>query len=158
MRFLFLIILLPLLLNAQTDDELLSLCRSSIDKAFKEEAVAKKMYEGLQHQNGEHNLLYGYRGAVEMSFGKHESGLIKKGKFFSSGKGILEEAISKDSKNIELIFLRYTIQYNVPGFLGYDDNLEEDRAYLEKAVQTPMEGMGSLKVSIREFLKNNQPE
>ena len=151
----FLLLLFPLFLNAQSDEELLKLCRSSIDKAFKEEAVAKKMYEGLQHQNGEHNLLYGYRGAVEMSFGKHESGLIKKGKYFSSGKEILEEAISNDPDNVELIFLRYTIQYNVPGFLGYNDNLEEDRAFLEKAIQGPMTSYGTLKPSIKNFLKNN---
>lgn len=144
-------------MQAKSDEEVLTVCRSLISNAFKVESVADSLYAYLKDESGSNNLLYGYRGAIEMSFGKHSSNIFKKGKYFSSGKEILETAISKDPKNIELIFLRYTIQYNVPGFLGYKDNLEEDRAYLENAVKTMSEPK-SLLISIDKFLQNNQPE
>lgn len=142
---------------ANSQEDLLRDCRESIANAFKERSVADRLYEGLKKENGTHNLLYGYRGAIEMSFGKHESSLIKKGRYFSSGREILEETIAKDPTNIELIFLRYTIQYNVPSILGYKGNLEEDRAKLEHAVKTRTD-LAGLKNSIQEFLENNQAE
>lgn len=43
---------------------------------------------------------------------------------------MLEKAIQFDQKNIELRFLRYTFQTNVPSFLNYNDNKENDRVFL----------------------------
>ncbi|MEX2590707.1 MAG: hypothetical protein WD334_10935 [Chitinophagales bacterium] len=155
-----LFLLLPLFGSAisqpASKEDVLMTCRTLISKAFKHESIADSLYQKLEGENGAHNLLYGYRGAIEMSFGKHHSNLIKKGRYFSSGKEILETAISKDPNNIELIFLRYTIQYNVPGFLGYKSNLEEDRAMLESAIDTM--SLVGLRNSIKDFLKNNQAQ
>jgi hypothetical protein len=32
-----------------------------------------------------------------------------------------------DKNNIELTYLRYSVQYNLPAFLGYKSNLQEDK-------------------------------
>ncbi len=80
----------------------------------------------------QNNLLYGYRGAVMMVMAKHYFNPYHKWQSFNEGKEILETAIQKQPGNIELIFLRYTIQSRAPHFLNYHDKTERDRALLEK--------------------------
>ena len=41
-----------------------------------------------------------------------------------------QELINADYNNIELRFLRLTIQDNVPAFLGYNQNIKEDKDFL----------------------------
>ena len=41
----------------------------------------------------------------------------------------MEQAVIEEPENIEIRFLRYTIQTNIPDFLNYD-NLKEDRQFI----------------------------
>jgi hypothetical protein len=71
--------------------------------------------------------LLAYEGALLMK----KAGLVGNPKdklsFMKQGKNKLEVAISKNPTNVEYCFLRYMIQDNAPGFLGYNTNLAEDR-------------------------------
>ena len=49
---------------------------------------------------------------------------------FKKGKEKLAEAIKADPDNVELRFLRFSVQAEAPAFLGYRDNLEEDKIIL----------------------------
>lgn len=61
---------------------------------------------------------------------KHAFNPISKWNLFKDGKKILESAIASDPNNIELRYLRLTIQSNVPSFLGYSGKIETDKAFL----------------------------
>lgn len=53
---------------------------------------------------------------------------ISKFNAFNYGKSLLEQAIHADSKNIELIFLRYvSTQSNSPSLLNYHDDISADK-------------------------------
>jgi len=60
----------------------------------------------------------------------HSYNPVAKLKYFNEGKIYLEKAIAQASNNVELHFLRFTIQTNLPGFLGYKSNIEEDRSFI----------------------------
>jgi hypothetical protein len=45
----------------------------------------------------------------------------------------LEHCIQKDPNNIELIYIRYSIQTHVPSFLGYSSDLDQDKQKLKQA-------------------------
>ncbi|MBI35146.1 MAG: hypothetical protein CMP67_07270 [Flavobacteriales bacterium] len=60
----------------------------------------------------------------------------KKYEAFSEGKKQLELLITKNPNSIELRFLRLTIQDNLPGFLGYDDNITEDNKFIKKNIKS----------------------
>lgn len=79
-------------------------------------------------------LLFGYRGCATMLMAKHSVNPFSKLSYFRKGKVILEKAIKADQNNVELRFLRYTIQTNVPSFLNYNDNLEQDRTFLTRVL------------------------
>lgn len=76
----------------------------------------------------------GYYGAGKIFMAKHYLNPYSKLKTFNEGKEILESAINSDSMNVELRFLRLSIQNNSPTFLGYMKNIEEDKTYLSRCL------------------------
>ena len=53
---------------------------------------------------------------------------------FSEGKSFLESSIEKDTANVELRYLRLTIQNNAPSFLGYKSKVDDDRNFLTSSL------------------------
>lgn len=43
---------------------------------------------------------------------------------------IMNKAIEKDPNNLEIRFLRMSIQYHLPSFLGMSENIQEDKQYI----------------------------
>jgi len=94
----------------------------------KEEGVEKlekklNAYENL-------SIIVGYKGANEMLKSKYAWNPYSKFSHFSDGKKLLEKAIKSDENNIELRYLRYSIQTNAPSFLGYADDIEKDKKFI----------------------------
>ena len=86
--------------------------------------------EGLDE--GAEPLFLAYRGAALATTANCTNWPLQKISRFREGKSLLEEAVERAPQNLEVRFLRYTVQKNIPSFLGYD-NLEEDRKFvLEK--------------------------
>jgi hypothetical protein len=48
----------------------------------------------------------------------------------------LSEAIKKEPKNLEIRFMRYICQEKTPSFLGYKENLEEDKKFILSEYKT----------------------
>jgi hypothetical protein len=63
---------------------------------------------------------------------------------------MLESAIKADQTNVELRFLRYTIQTNVPGFLNYSSDKNLDRTFITQSLARLKDQ--ELKKIISEFL------
>ena len=70
-----------------------------------------------------------YRGAGLATTANCTTWPVSKISRFNKGKDLLEGAVAEVPENLEVRFLRYTIQKNIPRFLGYD-NLEEDREFV----------------------------
>lgn len=110
---------------------LLDSIRKNIGEVFKTEEVCLRFYNSFETTDiSDNNLLLGYKGAVELGMARHDPNPFKKMSFFSDGKSNLEKAIAKDLENIELRFLRLTIQTHIPSFLGYSENKESDKAFI----------------------------
>lgn len=75
-------------------------------------------------------VLAGYRGAATMIMARYVFNPFTKLRMFRQGRSLLEEAISRLPGNAELRYVRYSIQTNCPSFLGYNDNLSVDKAFL----------------------------
>lgn len=105
--------------------------RTQLPQAFEEEQVCEALLLKANQQNIDAPVLKGYVGALHLAKSKHVS-IFKKMQFFNKGVALLEEAISKASENVELRFLRLTIQINLPGFLGYSDKISTDKSFVIK--------------------------
>lgn len=79
------------------------------------------------------------KGYTAMSFFLKANYLInplKKWESFKEGKELLEKTITSNPNNVELIFLRLTIQTNAPKILGYNQNIEQDLEFLLKSIKS----------------------
>ena len=81
-------------------------------------------------RNEKDPVLDGYHAMEYFMKSKYSMNPYTKLKFFNEGKRMLEMAISRERKNIELRFLRYSVQLNALFFLGYSANIREDRELL----------------------------
>ena len=80
--------------------------------------LCRKLYTKLlEIDENNQNLLLGYKGAVMAEMARYEKNPPQKMKFFKEGKHKLEEAILRDFENIELRFLRLSIQMHSPELL-----------------------------------------
>jgi len=72
-------------------------------------------------------VLVAYKAASLTLLAKNTKGAKSKKMYFKEGVDLLEFIISKNSKNIELRFIRLTIQEKTPKFLKYKENINEDK-------------------------------
>ena len=125
--------------------------RIMLHNATSNEQTCTKMISLLLPFNETNNPLFlGYRGGATMVMAKHVVNPFSKLSYFKKGKQMLESAIKADHTNVELRFLRYTIQTNVPGFLNYTSEKNLDRTFISQSL--PKLKDQELKKIISEFL------
>lgn len=110
--------------------------RSLYQQAPHDEVKANTLLQLLSENSAANNTLQGYQGAVTIVLAKHTINPYKKYSYFQTGKAKLEKAIANDMNNVELRFLRYSIQTNLPKFLEYNQQINEDKQFLQKQKQT----------------------
>lgn len=153
----FMLILLLWTSTVAAQDTLLMSVRQNVGEMFKTESVCQNLYQAFEKTNiSGNNLLLGYHGAVLLGMARHDSNVFKKMGFFNDGKEKLEKSILVDPDNIELRFLRLTIQTHMPTFLGYSDNKENDKAFvLNHLEEAPSE---EFKKRVRGFIKHAEEQ
>lgn len=82
------------------------------------------------------SIIRGYNGASKMVMAKYYLNPVTKWRSFNEGREILETAINGDSTEPELRFIRLAIQKNIPSFLGYKNDQDRDKRFLENALFT----------------------
>lgn len=76
------------------------------------------------------SLLDGYKGMSYMIRANHSWNPYNKLSFFNKGKDLLDGSIQNAPQELELRFLRFCVQTNAPGFLGYSGKITEDKALI----------------------------
>lgn len=94
----------------------------------------KTFYEIMESQKDESNTAYGYYALANMMLAKVNKNPFTKLNYFNKGKSMLEKTISEDQSNVELRFLRFAVQNEVPPILFYFNDLEEDKAILDQYI------------------------
>ena len=75
-------------------------------------------------------VLICYKGVAQMMEAKYTFGPLGKYQRFNAGKELIEYAMALDSANMEIRYLRFTIQKSIPSFLGYNSNEATDKNFL----------------------------
>ncbi|HCP93504.1 MAG TPA: hypothetical protein DIU05_05655 [Bacteroidetes bacterium] len=128
MKTSILFVLLSLLHPSSALD--LTKVRAAYEIASKNELLARELYKTVDAHASNSTTMLGYKGAVTMMLAKFQFNPLNKLEYFNSGKALLENAIVRDADNIELIFIRFSIQSYAPGFLKYNKELNRDKYFL----------------------------
>lgn len=101
--------------------------RKSYIKAVDNPSIAERLSTELKKIAKPDALTLAYIGSLEALKAKHTWNPYQKLSYMEEFNRIINEAIKRMPDNLEIRFLRYTIQYHTPSFLGYSKNLEEDK-------------------------------
>ncbi len=129
--FLTLLVSFSISAAQETDAVLLSQIRDQLPAAFENDKACSSMLAKYKKVKSDNVVLNGYIGGLYIARSRHAP-LFDKMNNLKTGTGILEDALKKMPDNIELRFLRLSIQLNLPGFLGYNDNVESDKKFVLK--------------------------
>ncbi len=112
----------------------LSIFREGIELASNSEQITLELLDKLD--NPTNYTLLGYKGVLTIIMAKHYYSPFKKMEAFDTGKALLERAILSEPNNIELRYLRFTIQCNTPSFLKYNTSIQPDKTFLLSRIET----------------------
>ncbi len=128
--------------------------RTLYQKAATQEEACNNLISILTPYSEKGNVVFdGYKACGTMMLANYTSNPFSKYQYFSEGKSGLEKSIELDNKNIELRYLRFTIQTNLPSFLEYNNSINEDKLFLINAM--PAITDLSLKQTIISYLENS---
>jgi hypothetical protein len=147
-----LLLIVSILITPGESKTLVSLRKLYSEAATKKESF--KEFKSILEKNTDNTaILNGYRGCSLMLEANYLNNPISKLNYFNKGKDILEKSIKSDSENIELRYLRFTIQSNAPSILGYTSDIKSDKKFLLKNWNNISDL--TLKNNVISFLKNS---
>ncbi|MEP7128353.1 MAG: hypothetical protein ABI729_05770 [Chitinophagales bacterium] len=100
-------------------------------KASQDASATEVFYSEMkQVSEKDGGILLGYKAMAELMKCYHSFNPVNKLVYFDKGKDHLNSAVQSDSTNIELRYLRFSVQTNVPVFLGYKENIAQDKKFI----------------------------
>ncbi|RDI14558.1 hypothetical protein DEU42_102255 [Flavobacterium sp. AG291] len=99
--------------------------RYNYSQAATNKLLCKEMIYKLR--NDREPIRIAYLGAFQTIWAKHTLNPFEKLKTFKEGKANIEESVAQSPSDTEIRFIRLSVQLNAPKFLGYSNNIEEDK-------------------------------
>ena len=129
-------ILLIILLQFSSYNNDINIIRELYLSAYKSGSNCNNLGKKLNSiENNNSILINGYKGCFYFIKCKFNNNAIEKIIDFNKGKKLLEAAIKQEPKSVELRFLRYSIQKNLPRFLLYNNHLEKDLNFVNENIE-----------------------
>lgn len=126
MKFLFLFF--SLLMAAQNQN--IDWIRKNYQKSVTDKKSCEQMLLKFKKEDNS-GIRLAYLGALQSIWAKHTRNPIEKLKFFKKGTQNIDQYIRQQPDNLEARLIRYSIQTQSPAFLGYRDQIEEDKKLLQ---------------------------
>lgn len=104
--------------------------------AISDSDKADELYKKLSSVKNPDALTLAYLGSVEAILGKHAWNPVDKLSYLKQGFTTINRAVAKDPNQLEVRFLRFSLQYFVPSFLGYSKNLISDKNKIVSILKT----------------------
>ena len=118
-----------------------AILRRHYEQAAADKAAGEKFYELLRGYNEQDALVLGYKAASE-AIRARDASMLNKLTYVQQAAHTFEKAVSQDPSNAEVRFLRFSVESNLPAFLGLSTHVEEDKEFLLKAaLHHPQSGL-----------------
>jgi hypothetical protein len=119
----------------------LATLRRHYEQAAADKAAGEKFYQLMSSYQGNEALPLAYKAASE-AIRARDASMFNKLTYAQAATRIFEQAVAADSNSAEVRFLRFSVESNIPGFLGLSPHVEEDRQFLLDALfQHPQSGL-----------------
>jgi len=109
--------------------------RLEFDQAVNDADAADAFYKKLKAEDKSDPIVLAYFGSAEAVRAKHAWSPYHKISYLKSGLKNLGNAIDKSPSNLEIRFLRFSLEHYIPSFLGYSKHLDIDRKRIIDLIQ-----------------------
>ncbi len=107
--------------------------RTAYKAAVKSKSEALVLYKKMQPiTKKDKKVFIAYKGAATALISKQQKSIKKKKQLFKDGIALVEYALLKEPNNIEIRFIRLSIQQNIPKFLKYYKQIDTDKTFILK--------------------------
>lgn len=120
--------------NDATEPDLHTI-RKLLVTAINSSKTTDSLYRNLGSIKKPTALVTGYIGTLQALKAKHTWNPYYKIKYLNDAEKTFKTAVTGDPSNIEIRFMRFSVEHNVPGFLGYTKNLVADRTEIIKQIE-----------------------
>lgn len=128
----FLGLVMPIMcFMASFDVGILDEVRANYNRFLSDKELCGKMILELEETKNHSATHLGYLGGLQTIWANHVFSPVNKLNTFNKGKKNIEQAIKKEPNNVELRFIRLSVQKNAPSFLGYQSNIKEDIDFIK---------------------------
>lgn len=127
--------------------------RHHYELATADKAAGEKFYQLLANYQDHDALVLGYKAASE-AIRARDASMFNKLTYVQDAAKTFEQAVNLDPQNPEIRFLRFTVESNLPAFLGLSKHVDEDKELLLNAALThPRSGLDAEAFrAVRSFL------
>ena len=127
--------------------------RRHYEQAATGKPAGEEFYNLLRDYAGQDALVLAYKGASE-AIKARDASMLTKLTYVQQAARTFDQAVGLDPRNAEIRFLRFSIESNLPPFLGLSKHVDEDKAFLlNAALQHPGSGLDAQAfATVRGFL------
>lgn len=108
----------------------LSELRTDFENAAKSAKNADILYNKLDDYSGNNQTIVAYKGASVILKARFVKDKATKKKYFTDGATLINDAVKNDSKDVENRLIRLIIQENIPKFIKYNQNIQQDKQFI----------------------------
>lgn len=135
MKFLFVCFLLTAHTFTYCQDIQIDEIRLKYNQVNGDMIKAQTLYDQLDKKTNKSSVEDAYSGVLQSILAGSFYNPFNKYSWFVSGKKNIENSVKKSPKDPEIRFLRLSVQYKAPKFLGYYDNIKEDTIVVLKSAE-----------------------
>ncbi|MDN3587884.1 hypothetical protein QWY86_14480 [Pedobacter aquatilis] len=131
----FLFLTLTMCVKAQLSVKEITILKTELVKAVEDSKLTDSLSDKLNAMPNKTALITGYAGTLEALKAKHSWNPYNKIKYVKRSLKMMQTAINMDKENMEIRFMRFSIEHYTPGFLGFSKDLDVDRKEIVKHYQ-----------------------
>ena len=131
--------------------------RQQLIRAINNSSTTDSMYNSLTAMPIKSPVIVGYIGTLQALKAKHTWNPYSKMKQVANAEKTFEKAIKADPHNLELRYLRYSVEYNLPKILGQSKNMGADKQVMLEQIarKRPNDDDRELVINVINYLLQN---
>lgn len=127
MRGLIVLVFLFFSILTQLQAQNLPALKKAMVLAVDDDRITDSLHKELTALNSKDPIIWAYIATLDGLKAKHSWNPYNKLKFVSRSQKLIARAVEAKPDDLEIRFMRFSLQHYTPEFLGFSKNLEEDR-------------------------------
>lgn len=135
MSFKSIVVLFFLCLSGVSAAQDLAYIKKAMVKAVDSHELTNNLHKELSSLNSKDPLIWAYVATLEGLKAKHSWNPYSKLKFVNRADKQISRAVAASPEELEIRFMRFSLQFYTPSFLGFSDDLVEDRKMIVRLLE-----------------------